>query len=52
MVAAEVKQLASQTAKATEEIAVQVTEIQSATGDCVVAESEARWGMRMNVLKR
>jgi methyl-accepting chemotaxis protein len=37
VVAAEVKGLASQTAKATEEIAVQVTAIQSATGDCVAA---------------
>jgi len=37
VVAAEVKGLASQTAKATEEIAGQVTAIQSATGDCVVA---------------
>jgi methyl-accepting chemotaxis protein len=36
-VAAEVKELASQTAKATEEIAGQVTAIQSATGNCVVA---------------
>src|SRR5205085_2709268 len=37
VVAAEVKGLASQTAKATEEIAGQVTAIQSATDDCVVA---------------
>src|SRR6202043_3883069 len=37
VVAAEVKGLASQTAKATEEIAGQVTAIQSATGDCVIA---------------
>jgi methyl-accepting chemotaxis protein len=37
VVAAEVKGLASQTAKATEEIAGQVTAIQSATGDCVTA---------------
>src|SRR5437588_9016459 len=37
VVAAEVQGLASQTAKATEEIAGQVTAIQSATGDCVVA---------------
>jgi methyl-accepting chemotaxis protein len=37
VVASEVKGLASQTAKATEEIAEQVTAIQSATGDCVVA---------------
>jgi methyl-accepting chemotaxis protein len=36
-VASEVKQLASQTAKATEEIAGQVAAIQSATGDCVTA---------------
>ncbi len=39
VVAAEVKGLASQTAKATEEIASQVTAIQSATGDCVTAIS-------------
>jgi methyl-accepting chemotaxis protein len=39
VVAAEVKGLASQTAKATEEIASQVTAIQSATGDCVIAIS-------------
>jgi len=32
-----VKELASQTAKATDEIAGQVTAIQSATGDCVTA---------------
>ncbi len=37
VVASEVKELAAQTAKATEEIAGQVTAIQSATGDCVVA---------------
>jgi methyl-accepting chemotaxis protein len=37
VVAAEVKDLANQTAKATEEIAGQVTAIQSATGDCVIA---------------
>jgi methyl-accepting chemotaxis protein len=37
VVAAEVKGLASQTAKATEEIAGQVTAIQSATGNCVTA---------------
>jgi methyl-accepting chemotaxis protein len=37
VVAAEVKGLASQTAKATEEIAGQVTAIQSATADCVTA---------------
>jgi methyl-accepting chemotaxis protein len=37
VVASEVKALASQTAKATEEIAGQVTAIQSATGDCVIA---------------
>jgi methyl-accepting chemotaxis protein len=37
VVASEVKDLASQTAKATEEIAGQVTAIQSATGDCVAA---------------
>jgi methyl-accepting chemotaxis protein len=37
VVASEVKELASQTAKATEEIAGQVTAIQSATADCVVA---------------
>ena len=37
VVAAEVKQLANQTAKATEEIAGQVTAIQSATGNCVLA---------------
>src|SRR5258707_3433246 len=35
--ASEVKELASQTAKATEEIAGQVSSIQSATGDCVIA---------------
>src|SRR5205085_6384788 len=37
VVAAEVKGLASQTAKATEEIAGQVAAIQSATGNCVTA---------------
>jgi methyl-accepting chemotaxis protein len=37
VVASEVKELASQTAKATEEIAGQVTAIQSATGSCVTA---------------
>ncbi len=37
VVAAEVKSLANQTAKATEEIAAQVSAIQSATGDCVAA---------------
>jgi methyl-accepting chemotaxis protein len=37
VVASEVKNLASQTAKATEEIAGQVTAIQSATADCVLA---------------
>jgi methyl-accepting chemotaxis protein len=37
VVASEVKELANQTAMATEEIAGQVTAIQSATGDCVVA---------------
>jgi methyl-accepting chemotaxis protein len=37
VVAAEVKELAGQTAKATEEIAGQVTAIQSATTDCVSA---------------
>jgi methyl-accepting chemotaxis protein len=37
VVASEVKSLASQTAKATEEIAGQVNEIQSATGNCVTA---------------
>ena len=37
VVASEVKGLASQTAKATEEIAGQVAAIQSATGDCVTA---------------
>ena len=37
VVAAEVKNLANQTAKATEEIAAQVSAIQSATGDCVTA---------------
>jgi methyl-accepting chemotaxis protein len=37
VVAAEVKELAGQTAKATEEIAGQVNAIQSATGDCVTA---------------
>jgi methyl-accepting chemotaxis protein len=37
VVAAEVKGLASQTAKATEEIAGQVNEIQAATGNCVTA---------------
>jgi methyl-accepting chemotaxis protein len=37
VVASEVKELAAQTSKATEEIAGQVTAIQSATGDCVVA---------------
>jgi methyl-accepting chemotaxis protein len=40
VVAAEVKNLANQTAKATEEIAGQVTAIQSATGNCVVAIGE------------
>jgi methyl-accepting chemotaxis protein len=37
VVAAEVKELANQTAKATEEIAGQVAAIQAATGDCVTA---------------
>jgi methyl-accepting chemotaxis protein len=37
VVASEVKDLASQTAKATEEIAGQVAAIQAATGDCVTA---------------
>jgi methyl-accepting chemotaxis protein len=37
VVASEVKALASQTAKATEEIAGQVTAIQSSTGDCATA---------------
>ncbi len=37
VVASEVKQLASQTVKATEEIGGQVHAIQSATGDCVAA---------------
>src|SRR5437868_10929122 len=37
VVAAEVKELAGQTAKATEEIAGQVNAIQSATADCVTA---------------
>ncbi len=37
VVAAEVKELAGQTAKATEEIAGQVNAIQSATADCVIA---------------
>ncbi|MGA9089729.1 MAG: methyl-accepting chemotaxis protein [Bradyrhizobium sp.] len=37
VVASEVKALASQTAKATEEIAGQVTAIQSSTGDCTAA---------------
>ncbi|WP_315715318.1 MULTISPECIES: methyl-accepting chemotaxis protein [unclassified Bradyrhizobium] len=37
VVAAEVKELAGQTAKATEEIAGQVTSIQAATSDCVTA---------------
>jgi methyl-accepting chemotaxis protein len=37
VVASEVKELANQTAKATEEIAGQVTAIQSATADCVTA---------------
>jgi methyl-accepting chemotaxis protein len=37
VVASEVKELANQTAKATEEIAGQVTAIQSATGNCVTA---------------
>ena len=37
VVAAEVKELAGQTARATEEIAGQVTAIQSATADCVTA---------------
>ncbi len=40
VVAAEVKNLANQTATATEEIAGQVTAIQSATGDCVAAIGE------------
>jgi methyl-accepting chemotaxis protein len=40
VVAAEVKNLANQTAKATEEIAGQVTAIQSATGNCVAAIGE------------
>ncbi|MGY4366187.1 methyl-accepting chemotaxis protein [Bradyrhizobium sp. LB1.3] len=39
VVAAEVKGLASQTAKATDEIASQVTAIQAATGNCVTAIS-------------
>ena len=39
VVASEVKELAGQTAKATEEIAGQVTAIQSATGNCVTAIS-------------
>ena len=37
VVAAEVKELANQTAKATDEIAGQVAAIQSATGECVTA---------------
>jgi methyl-accepting chemotaxis protein len=37
VVASEVKELANQTAKATEEIAGQVAAIQAATGDCVTA---------------
>ena len=37
VVASEVKELAGQTAKATEEIAVQVTAIQSATSECATA---------------
>jgi methyl-accepting chemotaxis protein len=37
VVASEVKELANQTAKATEDIAGQVTAIQSSTGDCVMA---------------
>ncbi len=37
VVASEVKELASQTAKATEEIAGQVSAIQSSTGECVTA---------------
>jgi methyl-accepting chemotaxis protein len=37
VVASEVKELASQTAKATDEIAGQVTAIQSATADCTLA---------------
>jgi methyl-accepting chemotaxis protein len=37
VVASEVKELANQTAKATEDIAGQVTAIQSSTGDCVTA---------------
>jgi methyl-accepting chemotaxis protein len=37
VVASEVKELASQTAKATDEIAGQVTAIQSATADCALA---------------
>jgi methyl-accepting chemotaxis protein len=37
VVASEVKELASQTAKGTEEIAGQVSAIQAATGDCVTA---------------
>jgi len=40
VVASEVKELAGQTAKATEEIAGQVTAIQSATGNCVTAISD------------
>jgi methyl-accepting chemotaxis protein len=40
VVAAEVKGLASQTAKATEEIAGQVNAIQSSTGECVTAISD------------
>ena len=40
VVASEVKSLASQTAKATEEIASQITAIQSATGDAVGAIKE------------
>src|SRR4029079_7281336 len=37
VVASEVKDLANQTAKATDEIAGQVASIQAATGDCVTA---------------
>jgi methyl-accepting chemotaxis protein len=40
VVASEVKQLASQTAKATEEIGKQITEMQSATGESVAAIKE------------
>ncbi|MCK1388827.1 methyl-accepting chemotaxis protein [Bradyrhizobium sp. 21] len=39
VVASEVKELAGQTAKATDEIATQVTAIQAATGNCVTAIS-------------